>query len=298
MTRVACIGGAVLDLVYRVEALPGRDGKFPALSHHEGHGGMAANAAVTVRRLGGQATWWGRLGNDETGRRVLGGLEAEGVAAQGARIIAGAASSHSVVLEDGSGNRAIVLFCSPALDNDPSWLPLGEIAGFDAVLADNRWVEGAEAALGAAREAGRPAVLDADAGTGAATLRAIEAASHAVFSEGGLAECFGSQDVDHGLAQAAALCPFVAVTLGAQGVRWRALNMRRGTLPAFGVRAVETAGAGDVFHGAFALALAEGQSDEDSLRFASAAATLKCANTGGRRSFPGRDAVERMLRGA
>ena len=65
--RVACVGGAVLDLAYGVETLPGTDGKTRALSFLEGGGGMAANAAVIVRRLGGEACWWGRVGDDDKG---------------------------------------------------------------------------------------------------------------------------------------------------------------------------------------------------------------------------------------
>ncbi|HWJ75137.1 MAG TPA: PfkB family carbohydrate kinase [Kaistia sp.] len=294
--RIACVGGAVLDLIYGVDRLPGEDGKTHALSYLESGGGMAANAAVTVARLGGEASWWGRVGDDDKGARVLDGLRAEGIDVSRARIVAGAISSHSVVLGDRAGNRAIVLYRSAALDPDAGFLPLGEIAALDAVVADNRWIEGAVAALGEARRLGRFAVLDADAGTGPRSIEAVRMASHAIFSEPGLAEIYGATDPAEGLGRALEDCPFVAVTLGARGALWCSADGASGVVPAFPVEALETVGAGDVFHGAFAFALAGGEGEAAALRFAAAAAALKCARTGGRSSFPSRSAVDGLVR--
>jgi sulfofructose kinase len=66
-------------------------------------------------------------------------------------------------------------------------------------------------------------------------------------------------------------------------------------LPAFTVETVDTLGAGDVWHGAFALALAEGMSEREAVRFSSATAALKCARFGGRSGTPNRDELERFL---
>ncbi|TKT69913.1 sugar kinase [Aquamicrobium sp. LC103] len=294
--QIACIGGAVLDLVYGVDRLPGEDGKTRALSYFETGGGMAANAAVTIARLGGSAAWWGRLGGDDKGARVLEGLKQDQVNIDTVRIVDDAISSHSLVLSDRAGNRAIVLYRSDALDPDPAWLPLHAVATLNAVLADNRWIEGAVATLSAARQAGIPAVLDADAGADPRTVEAVRCASHAVFSEPGLAEIYNTNDPAEGLRRAAADAPFVAVTLGSRGVRWLKRGGEIQSLPAFPVRAIETVGAGDVFHGAFAFALANSMSEEEGLRFSAAAAALKCASEGGRISFPDRVAVDRLLR--
>lgn len=296
--RIACLGGAVVDLVYGLDELPGRDGKVRARSYFETGGGMAANAAVAINRLGGSASWWGRVGDDDIGSKVLDGLRREGVAVTDVRIIPGVVSSHSLVLTDRAGNRAIVLYRSDALDPDPSWLPLEAVASVDAVLADNRWIEGSVAILTAAREAGKFGVLDADSGADSRTIEAVRSATHTVFSEPGLAELFETSDPDEGLRRAGELAPFVAVTLGASGVRWRGPDHRIGHMPAFEVDAVETVGAGDVFHGCFAHALAEGRHEVEAIRFASAAAAIKCSAEGGRSSFPSLSAVERFMRPA
>ena len=77
--RVSCVGVAVLDFIYYVESLPTSDGKIVAHSLKESGGGMAANAASAISRLGGLSSWFGRVGQDAMGETVLSGLSAEGV---------------------------------------------------------------------------------------------------------------------------------------------------------------------------------------------------------------------------
>ncbi|WP_158804287.1 sugar kinase [Acidisoma sp. L85] len=294
--KIVCVGGAVVDFIYGVEQLPSVDGKFLATSFAESGGGMAANAAVIVSRLGAQAYWCGRLGDDDKGRIILSGLQSEGVDTSLSRLFTGAQSSHSLVLNDREGNRAIILYRSGAIDPDPGWLPLQEISSGDAVLADNRWVDGAVAALKAAAAKGLPGILDADGAGDKSSLPAVAAASHAIFSEPGLASLFGAGDPAAGLHEAARHSPFVAVTLGERGVLWFGHGNGMRHMPAFKIDAVETVGAGDIFHGAFTLALVEGCGEEVALRFASATAALKCGREGGRASFPSRREVEEFLR--
>jgi sulfofructose kinase len=74
--------------------------------------------------------------------------------------------------------------------------------------------------------------------------------------------------------------------------------MERGrirSVPAFRVDVVDTLAAGDVFHGAFALGIAENRSTEEAGRFAAAAAALKCARWGGRLGIPTRDELDHFM---
>jgi sulfofructose kinase len=87
---------------------------------------------------------------------------------------------------------------------------------------------------------------------------------------------------------------WLAVTAGADGVYWLDGDVLRHDL-AFDVRVVDTLGAGDVFHGALALSLGRGQSPDDAVRFASAAAALKCTRPGGRVGIPDADALTTFL---
>jgi len=105
----------------------------------------------------------------------------------------------------------------------------------------------------------------------------------------------GMDDLAEALARVSRLTPtFLAVTNGDQGVVWREDGAAR-AIPAFPVQAVDTLGAGDVFHGAFSLAIAEGAQLAPALRFGAAAAALKCSRFGGAFAAPQRAEVEVLL---
>ena len=87
---------------------------------------------------------------------------------------------------------------------------------------------------------------------------------------------------------------WVGVTEGSSGTRWLD-NGELKHVPAFKVETVNTLGAGDVFHGVFALSLAEGHSENNSLVRASAAAALRCSRLGGRKTIPLRKEIETLI---
>ena len=108
----------------------------------------------------------------------------------------------------------------------------------------------------------------------------------------------GTDDPAEGLARAAGMTDaWLAVTAGEKGCYWRG-DTSLCHMPAFQVTVRDTLGAGDVFHGALALALAEGQAAAAALRFASAAAALKCTRLGGRAGIPTRSEVDTLLQEA
>lgn len=295
---IICVGSAVLDQIYGVPSLPAGSGKYFAGSYRETGGGPAANGAVTIARLGGRAALWARVGSDEVGGRIVGDLAREGIDISGIRRIEGAASGVSAIIVDDGGERLIVNHADPRLDRDPSWLPLGAVGQASAVLADLRWPEGAIAALARARAASIPAILDADTTPDAASIEAMMAASHVLFSQPALRTLSGAEDIAAALASAAdRVGGWVGVTCGAEGVYWLDGGSLR-HLPAFPVRAVDTTGAGDVFHGAFALAIARGEPTDHALRFAAAAAAIKCTRFGGREGIPVAADVEHFLKDA
>jgi sulfofructose kinase len=164
------------------------------------------------------------------------------------------------------------------------------------VLADVRWPEGAAKVLDAARDAGRFAVFDGDVGPPEALLDLAGRASHALFSSAGLALAAGVGDPGAGLARMAATLPgIVGVTVGPDGFLWRE-GGREQRAPAYAVRPIDTLAAGDVWHGAFTLALTEGSSTEAAARFANAAAAIKCTRLGGRSGAPKRADVDALMR--
>ena len=146
-------------------AIPATPTKVLATGFTECGGGMAANASVAVARLGGAAHYWGRVGADELGARILGAARGR----RGGRRPPCAACPTAFrrrrrILVADDGERLVCAYNDPRLDQDPSWLPLARVRGFAAVLADVRWPAGAAAVLDAARAAGLPAILDADVG--------------------------------------------------------------------------------------------------------------------------------------
>lgn len=298
MTRVLCLGMSALDAIYQVAAIPALPTKILATGFTECGGGMAANASVAVARLGGAASYWGRVGADDLGKRIVDDLAREGVDAGTVRRVPGCVSPSAAILVAPDGERLICAYNDPALDPDPGWLPLGTVADFAAVLVDVRWPDGARAVLEAARTAGRIAVLDGDIGPPDAVLDLAARATHAMFSEPGLAAIAGTQAPGAGLARIVGrTSAIVGVTLGAAGFLWRDGAVER-HVAAPRIVAVDTLAAGDVWHGAFTLALAEGQDIPAAARFANAAAALKCTRAGGRRGAPRRAEVAALLREA
>jgi sugar/nucleoside kinase (ribokinase family) len=124
----------------------------------------------------------------------------------------------------------------------------------------------------------------------------LTASSHLIFSSEPLQETAGVTDDGEALKKIAKLTPsFLAGTRGAQGTIWLDEHQNLQQTPAFPVHTVDTLGAGDVFHGAFALAITENQDVPAALRFASAAAALKCTRFGGAFAAPQRTEVEALL---
>ena len=88
---------------------------------------------------------------------------------------------------------------------------------------------------------------------------------------------------------------FLAITDGPEGIYWLERKTVR-HMPAFKVKAIDSLGAGDAFHGAFTLALAEGRDLDAAMRFASATAALKCTKFGGASGAPTRAEVDAFLK--
>ena len=125
--------------------------------------------------------------------------------------------------------------------------------------------------------------------------RTTAIATHVIFSAEALRATTRLDDIADALALIARVAPgFLAATNGPDGVLWLE-NGRPRRLAAFPIEAVDTLGAGDTFHGAFALALAEGCDLNRAMRFAAAAAALKCTRFGGISGTPTRHDVDAFL---
>ncbi|OWV91938.1 carbohydrate kinase [Rhizobium sp. N122] len=297
---VLCVGAAVLDTLFRVRALPTGQGKILPYDMLQVAEGMASSAAFAVARLGGNASLWGAVGDDATGVRIIADLGNSGIHTSGMVRVAGARSAVSTILVDDQGERLIVPFYDAALHETVKPVTKQDVSAFDAVLVDVRWPKLALRTLLAAGEAGKPAILDGDvAGDGVIEMLA-PAASHIVFSQPAAERLTGTAEPAKavGLLKRKFEHAFISVTSGENGSFW--FDDRAGEvfhLAAPMVRAVDTLAAGDIFHGAFALAIAEGAPIAETMRFSSMAAALKCQVFGGRIGAPSRAEVCDALRG-
>lgn len=282
--HVICVGGACWDTVFQVEHIPAAGVKALALQAVQRAAGMAVNAAVALSRLGVNVHLWTRIGDDETGRQFLREMQREHIHADGVRVLAGVQTSFSSILVDLSGERTLVPFFDANIPPDASWLPLDTVADAGAVLVDMRWLQGAAAALRQARQCGVPGILDADTAPAQDLNDMIPLASHVLFSASAL------KIVRPGLALEAALldvaaghtAEMVGVTLGPDGaLLWTRESGRVMQVPAPATKAVDTLGAGDVWHGAFTWGLLQGWPASDIVRWANLAAAMKCEVFGG-----------------
>jgi sulfofructose kinase len=295
--QILCIGMPVRDLTFRVPGLPARGSKENASHFDEICGGNALNGAIAIARLGGRASICGPMGDagETTSRYIFEKMAEEGIQTKHIVHMPGLVTPISNIMIDPSGERTIVTFRDPEL-----WkvhLPDADTLLHDcaAILTESRCAAFCTDLCAEARRRGIPVIVDVDR---AMSLREglLNASSHLVFSSEPLQETAGVADDGEALKKIAKLTPsFLAGTRGAQGTIWLDEHQTLQQTPAFPVHTVDTLGAGDVFHGAFALAITENQDLRAALRFASAAAALKCTRFGGAFAAPQRAEVEALL---
>ena len=292
MPTLLVVGAAVLDCVYTMDELPVTAEKYRAKNFALRGGGTAATAAVTAKRLGLDVALAARVGDDVFGAAIVDELEKEGVDCSLVRRHPGKQSSVSAVMIDRSGERMLVNFKDPGIDSGTSWLPQKLPPEIDGILGDHHWAAGTEHLFRLAREAGKAAILDADRQT---SMQILASATHIGFSARGLREQSGVENLPEALASCQTQAPgWLAVTDGANGA-WFTENGGVAHEPALNVPAVDTNGAGDVWHGALAVALLEGQEPRKAVRFANAAASIKCSRLGGRSAIPTRSEILAFL---
>jgi sugar/nucleoside kinase (ribokinase family) len=292
--RILCAGISVVDEVFHVENFPPPDGKAAAKGFFVVNGGCAANAAITVARLGGRAALAGPMGSDANGDFVLAALAREPVDCTGCQRVPGAATALSVVFINARGERTIVTYRDESVAAVVPPDPEGLVAAADVVLADNWYPVFVQPICEAARRRGLRVVLDADKPS-LVDDPLFRICTHVVFSSECLRATTGCADLAEGLRRVAPHThSFLAVSHGPNDILFlEGSSVRR--VPVFAIDAVDTVGAGDALHGAFALALAEGRGEAEGLRFAAAVAGLKCTRMGGSVGLPTRAEVEAFI---
>jgi sugar/nucleoside kinase (ribokinase family) len=272
------VGECSLDTRLLVSSLPAPGEKRTVLQWEELAGGQTASAALAAARLGLRVAYAGAVGDDACSESVLAPLRAAGVDLGGVVRVPGAATRAAVILvEEGSGERTILGHRDPALGEGSA-----RLAGLDLGTARLLLLDGSDLGLATrlaarARAAGQAVVLDLDGPTpGFEELLAH--VDFPVVSRDFAVAAYGSAGA--ALERLIALGARMAVvTLGAEGASAR-IGESALHSPAFEVPVVDTTGAGDTFHAAFAWALLAGQDARQALRWANAAAALSCTAAG------------------
>ena len=294
------IGHCCQDSICTIESYPPEDGSTHILSIDDTQGGGAvATAMVAAARLGVKTAIIANLGDDETGGKIQSGFESYGVDTECIQLIPGGRSSSSVVMVDPAhGSRTKFPFRDnlPPIDFTPQ--KQEAISQSSILHLDGTNYGNALAAARIARENGVTISLDGCSRQkeNALNLQLAEMAdiliTNAVYPQA----VTGCETREEALMQLAGLGHKKAVmtTLGSEGVM-AVIDGCIVRFPAFCVAAVDTTGAGDVFHGAFLTAWLEGRRTEECIRFAAAVAALKCQKPGGRSGIPTRAETEAFL---
>ena len=281
----------------RVDAFPAPGAKVQASEFLITSGGQAGNAAVAVARLGAICSYIGALGdeNDQVANTIARTFAREGIDVSRALRVPGARSSVSTILIDRTGEKMIATRRDTGLSSATLDDPAAAVAAIDAVLLDNRYATLTLPICKAAQARGIPRVVDLDKPSPAGDPL-VMGSTHVISSAEAMRDSTGLKDYGAALRKFGEVYKgFLAVTNGPEGVYWLDKGEVR-HMDAFKVEAVDTLGAGDTFHGAFTVRLVETNDPVESMRFAAAAAALKCLRFGGLTGAPTRTEVDDFLK--
>lgn len=292
------LGCAAVDDILYVEKYPAADAKVHVLRRERHCGGLTATALVAAARLGAKCAFAGTLGFDEGSEFVLETFRREGVDARHAIRQKNAGPVRSVVVVDETARtRNIFADVNDVRGAHPTRPPREVIESSRVLFIDYFGVAGNLRAARIARRSGVPIVSDLERTHLPGMDKIIKLIDHPIFSQRAAEELTSESEPG----QAAAHIwkqshQAVIVTCGDEGLWFVSREQRTPRhVPAFKVNALDTTGCGDVFHGAYAAALARGLGVEERIRFASAAAALKATKHGGQSGIPPRRAVETFL---
>lgn len=283
---VTGIGQCCWDCLAMVASYPPADSKQELLSWDEQGGGPVATALVTLARLGMECRFAGIVGNDALGGKIEASLADEGIDSSGLIRRPNAVSQQAfIVIEQGTASRTIFWQRPTGVPLLPEELPADFLNGADMLLLDGLLLDASRAAAKEARDKRVPIMLDA----GRLRPGIVELAGlcdYVIAGEQLFVDLGWDGSRDTFIHQAKQLgASVVGVTRGTRGsLTWDGATLIE--TPAFPVVAVDTTGAGDVFHGALAFGIVTGQPLTEALQFASATAALTCRAIGGRRGIP------------
>ena len=294
---VASTGTLAVDYFGFVPVLVPEDGKTMAKMYEYHPGGVAGNVITQLARLGCSAGWFGKIGDDDSGKILLDEFRKLSIATEHVEIIKGKNSMFCWILVDEDGNRSITMFPNVLNELTPE-----DVRNKHADIIRNAKILMVEAcvmplapmleAMRIANEAGVRVVFDMDVtlsdikrtdmGTEDELHEAISRADVFIPCKAAAQELLGTADIKNEVRFLQAEdSKIVAVTLGDNGCVIYA-NNRTYEVPGYEVEVVDTTGAGDAFHGGFVYGLLNNFSIEATGAFANACGAFCCTGIGAR----------------
>lgn len=281
-----------MDLVVTSSRRPGAGETVLGDSFKTVPGGKGANQAVAAARLGAEVAMIGRVGDDAFGKDILENFRTNAVNTQNVKPVTHLESgtAHIILAE---GDNSIVVVEAANREVTPAYVDEAAevIRNADIVLIQQEIPEETVVHVSAmCAEFGTPLLLN-PAPARKLPQGVIDNAAYITPNE------HEAEILFQGMSPAQALRQYpnkLFITEGSKGVRYFD-GTEEILVPTYKVKAVDTTGAGDTFNAAFAVALAEGQPLQESIRFANRAASLSVTKFGAQGGMPTRDEVEESL---
>jgi sulfofructose kinase len=279
---VVGVGINATDTIIRLPHFPAPDSKAEVISSEIHLGGQVASAIVACRHWGLGARYVGKVGDDAAGELQVEAMQREGVEARWITAHGCASQSAFILVDESSAERTVLWKRDSGIALRPADLERAWICGARTLLVDGHDTEAAAQAARWAREEAIPVIGDFD-NRYAGVEALLEFVDFPVTSKDFPERLTGEKDLLKSLPgiRERFKCRLIAATLGRLGaLSWdgERFMLCRG----FVVRAADTTGAGDIFHGAFVYGLVCGWRIEEILEFSCAAAALNCEGVGAR----------------
>ncbi|WP_043932429.1 ribokinase [Bacillus sp. EB01] len=292
MAKITVIGSSSMDLVVTASKRPDKGETILGESFKTVPGGKGANQAVAAARLGAEVYMVGCVGDDAFGKEILDNFKKNNVNTMYVEPVTGIESGTAhITLTEGDNSIIVVKGANDYVTPGFVEKALDVIRDSDIVLIQQEIPEETvEYVSEKCREFGVPLLLN-PAPARRISKNVIEKAAFITPNELEASILFDGKDLHEALL---AYPNKVFITEGKNGVRFHD-GEKEIVVPSYKVEAVDTTGAGDTFNAAFAVALAEGKSFEEGLKFANRAASLSVTKFGAQGGMPSRKEVEERL---
>lgn len=295
--QVVGLGQASIDYLGRIPFYPMEDEKIELIDFTMQCGGPASTALVTLSRFGIFTSFLGSISDDFFGREIIKGLKDENVDTSCLSVTPGFQSQFAfIAIDEKTGNRNIFWRrgSTPFLGPGDIKLELFQNAKF--LHLDDLMIDANIEAARQAKDMGLQVVMDAGSMRDN-VLDLLPLINVLIASQNFITPLIGeSTTPEESLRTLRKFCTGdIVITLGSKG-SMGLFNNEIVFQEAFPIRAIDTTGAGDVYHGAYIYGLINGWKMKECMRFASATAGLKCLDIGARKGIPTLDRVHELLK--